>query len=169
MLITWTLVQLVGAAQQVSGLTNVSALGHLGGAAVGLGFWLVSSAWARPGPPGRAEAPAPKPRLAIPPGRERQLALLLIGVAVLALVGMRRLALDAGFALLFLTAQLVYCYRFRLVVVWVRALVAGLLGFAYLIVGGLPWGRALVVASAISGAMTGYRVLRDWDRPLLED
>jgi hypothetical protein len=61
------------------------------------------------------------------------------------------------------------CYRFRLVVGWVWALVAGLLGFAYLIVGGLPWGRALVVASAISGAMTGYRVLRDWDRPLLED
>lgn len=37
----WILMQAVGAWQQVSGHTNVSALGHLGGAAVGFTFWLV--------------------------------------------------------------------------------------------------------------------------------
>jgi membrane associated rhomboid family serine protease/Zn-finger nucleic acid-binding protein len=35
----WVAFQLVGALQQVSGASNVSALAHLGGAAVGVAFW----------------------------------------------------------------------------------------------------------------------------------
>jgi len=34
--------QLIGVYQQVAGVTNVSALAHLGGAAVGLFFWLLT-------------------------------------------------------------------------------------------------------------------------------
>jgi membrane associated rhomboid family serine protease len=168
-LIGWVLVQLLGAAQQVSGFTNVSALGHLGGAAVGFVFWLVSAAWARSDRAREPGIPAAEPPVAIPPERERQLAFVLIGVAVLALVLTRRLELGVGFALLFLAAQVLYCYRFNLMVDWAWSLGAGLLGFVYLFFRGLRWDRALVVASAISGAMVGYRALRDWNRPLLED
>lgn len=35
----WVILQLLGAFQQVSGTSNVSALAHLGGAAVGVAFW----------------------------------------------------------------------------------------------------------------------------------
>lgn len=38
----WIVLQLLGAYQQVAGITSVSALAHLGGAAVGLAFWLVT-------------------------------------------------------------------------------------------------------------------------------
>lgn len=38
----WVVLQLLGAYQQVAGITNVSALAHLGGAAVGLAFWLMT-------------------------------------------------------------------------------------------------------------------------------
>ena len=168
-LIGWVLVQLLGAAQQVSGFTNVSALGHLGGAAVGFVFWLVSAAWARSDRAREPGIPAAEPPVAIPPERERQLAFVLIGVAVLALVLTRRLELGVGFALLFLAAQVLYCYRFNLMVDWAWSLGAGVLGFVYLFFRGLRWDRALVVASAISGAMVGYRALRDWNRPLLEE
>lgn len=41
MLIFWVVTQVLGAAQQIAGATNVSSLAHLGGAAVGLVFWLV--------------------------------------------------------------------------------------------------------------------------------
>lgn len=40
-LIVWLLLQGVTAWQQISGLTSVSALAHLGGAAVGVWFWLI--------------------------------------------------------------------------------------------------------------------------------
>lgn len=40
MLIFWVVTQLLGAAQQIAGATNVSSLAHLGGAAVGFAFWL---------------------------------------------------------------------------------------------------------------------------------
>jgi membrane associated rhomboid family serine protease len=39
-LVLWLLWQSVGVLQQVSGIGNVSAIAHLGGAAVGLLFWL---------------------------------------------------------------------------------------------------------------------------------
>jgi len=39
-LMFWILTQIIGAWQQVKGFTGVSALAHLGGAAVGVGFWL---------------------------------------------------------------------------------------------------------------------------------
>ncbi|HET6780958.1 MAG TPA: rhomboid family intramembrane serine protease, partial [bacterium] len=35
----WVVFQLLGAFQQVSGTSNVSALAHLGGAAVGVALW----------------------------------------------------------------------------------------------------------------------------------
>lgn len=38
----WVLLQLLGAGQQLAGVTNVSALAHLGGAAVGLAAWLLT-------------------------------------------------------------------------------------------------------------------------------
>ncbi len=38
----WVVFQLIGVYQQVAGVTNVSALAHLGGAAVGLFFWLLT-------------------------------------------------------------------------------------------------------------------------------
>jgi len=41
-LILWLLLQSLGAWQQLAGFTNVSALAHLGGAAVGFAFWLIS-------------------------------------------------------------------------------------------------------------------------------
>lgn len=40
-LVLWVLLQLLGAWQQLTGLTDVSALAHLGGAAAGFAFWLV--------------------------------------------------------------------------------------------------------------------------------
>jgi membrane associated rhomboid family serine protease len=39
--VLWVLLQFLGIAQQLSGFANVSALAHLGGAAVGLVFWFV--------------------------------------------------------------------------------------------------------------------------------
>ena len=36
----WIIFQFVTATEQVLGVTNISALGHLGGAAVGILFWL---------------------------------------------------------------------------------------------------------------------------------
>ncbi len=39
----WLLLQFLGVWQQISGFSNVSALAHLGGAAVGLGFWVATS------------------------------------------------------------------------------------------------------------------------------
>jgi membrane associated rhomboid family serine protease len=39
-LLLWFLVQLIGAWKQIAGFSNVSSLAHLGGAAVGLVFWL---------------------------------------------------------------------------------------------------------------------------------
>ena len=42
LLALWLMVQVFGAAQQVSGFGNVSALAHLGGASVGYLFWLHS-------------------------------------------------------------------------------------------------------------------------------
>ena len=39
-LVVWILLQVVGAWQQVAGVTTVSALAHLGGASVGFVFWL---------------------------------------------------------------------------------------------------------------------------------
>ncbi|MBI5687226.1 MAG: rhomboid family intramembrane serine protease [Verrucomicrobia bacterium] len=36
----WVLLQVVGAAEQVAGFSNVSSLAHLGGAVIGLLFWL---------------------------------------------------------------------------------------------------------------------------------
>ena len=39
MLGVWGVLQVVGAAQQLAGVSAVSALAHLGGALVGLGFW----------------------------------------------------------------------------------------------------------------------------------
>ncbi|MGH2435580.1 MAG: rhomboid family intramembrane serine protease, partial [bacterium] len=38
----WVVLQMIGAQQQIAGITNVSALAHLGGAAVGLAFWVVT-------------------------------------------------------------------------------------------------------------------------------
>jgi len=38
----WVLFQVIGAAQQLAGVTNVSALAHLGGASVGLAAWLLT-------------------------------------------------------------------------------------------------------------------------------
>jgi membrane associated rhomboid family serine protease len=38
-LVLWIGLQLLGAWQQIAGFSNVSALGHLGGAAVGAGFY----------------------------------------------------------------------------------------------------------------------------------
>jgi membrane associated rhomboid family serine protease len=46
----WLVLQVLTAWQQISGLTSVSALAHLGGAAVGVWFWLI---W-RNGPPSRS-------------------------------------------------------------------------------------------------------------------
>ncbi len=40
-LVLWILLQCVGAAMQIAGFSNVSALAHLGGATAGLAFWLV--------------------------------------------------------------------------------------------------------------------------------
>ena len=39
-LVFWVVLQLIGAAQQIGGFSNVSALAHLGGAVVGLMAWL---------------------------------------------------------------------------------------------------------------------------------
>lgn len=39
--VVWLLMQLFGARQQMAGFSNVSALAHLGGAAVGVIFWLL--------------------------------------------------------------------------------------------------------------------------------
>lgn len=38
----WVVLQLLGAYQQVAGVTNISALAHLGGAAVGVAAWLLT-------------------------------------------------------------------------------------------------------------------------------
>jgi len=38
----WVLLQILGAFQQVAGVTNVSALAHLGGASVGAAAWLLT-------------------------------------------------------------------------------------------------------------------------------
>jgi len=38
----WVLLQIIGAFRQLAGMTNVSALGHLGGASVGLVAWLLT-------------------------------------------------------------------------------------------------------------------------------
>lgn len=38
----WVLLQMIGAGQQLAGMTNVSALAHLGGAAVGLAAWILT-------------------------------------------------------------------------------------------------------------------------------
>lgn len=38
----WVLLQMILAFQQISGFSNVSALAHLGGAAVGVAFWLLT-------------------------------------------------------------------------------------------------------------------------------
>lgn len=45
-LVLWILFQFVGVAEQISGISNVSSLAHLGGAAVGVVAWLV---WRRRG------------------------------------------------------------------------------------------------------------------------
>ena len=47
-LILWVLLQCLGTYEQLAGLTNVSALAHLGGAAVGVFAWLI---WRRRGQP----------------------------------------------------------------------------------------------------------------------
>jgi membrane associated rhomboid family serine protease len=39
MLAIWIIFQILGAYLQVTGLSNVSALAHLGGASVGIIFW----------------------------------------------------------------------------------------------------------------------------------
>ena len=46
-LVLWLLFQFIGAAQQLAGLSAVSALAHLGGAAVGLLAWV---AWRKENP-----------------------------------------------------------------------------------------------------------------------
>jgi len=38
----WIFFQVIGAAQQLAGVTNVSALAHLGGASVGLAAWILT-------------------------------------------------------------------------------------------------------------------------------
>ena len=53
-LICWVALQAIGTWQQLAGLTNVSSLAHLGGAAFGLGWWAV----ARRKEDGRALRPA---------------------------------------------------------------------------------------------------------------
>jgi membrane associated rhomboid family serine protease len=40
-LILWGLLQIIGATKQLAGMSNVSALAHLGGAAVGFIAWLL--------------------------------------------------------------------------------------------------------------------------------
>jgi membrane associated rhomboid family serine protease/Zn-finger nucleic acid-binding protein len=42
MFLFWVLLQGIGVTQQLAGLTSVSSLAHLGGAAVGVGFWAAS-------------------------------------------------------------------------------------------------------------------------------
>lgn len=58
-LLLWFLVQLIGAWKQIAGFSNISSLAHLGGAAVGLLFWLT---WKNrleiPTKPSGAAAPA---------------------------------------------------------------------------------------------------------------
>jgi len=59
----WVLLQILGAFQQLAGVTNVSALAHLGGASVGVIVWLAT----------RPARRSPRPPLAggDPPGRSR--------------------------------------------------------------------------------------------------
>jgi membrane associated rhomboid family serine protease len=47
----WLLLQILTAWQQISGLTSVSALAHLGGVAVGVWFWLIWRQGPRARPP----------------------------------------------------------------------------------------------------------------------
>jgi membrane associated rhomboid family serine protease len=48
-LVGWILLQLVLAHLQLAGVSNVSALAHLGGAAVGLSFWALRREYAGAG------------------------------------------------------------------------------------------------------------------------
>jgi membrane associated rhomboid family serine protease len=58
LMIVWLVAQVFGALQQVSGFGNVSALAHLGGASVGLLFWLHSRQFSSQGSRGTVASQA---------------------------------------------------------------------------------------------------------------
>lgn len=167
-LIGWVALQLLAAARQMAGLTSISALGHLGGAVVGVAFWLRSRAAARPGKaPGAEEGWGwlrRQPRYG--------LAVAMIFAAVLVLViGLGAPpGLSIGVGVLFVAAQLAYCHRFRIIDDWMWAVLAGMLAYwVFLTRSVVGWDRSIALASAVSGFVVAYRVLRDRDRALLDD
>jgi membrane associated rhomboid family serine protease len=165
-LIGWVGLQLLGAWQQISGFSNVSALGHLGGAAAGFAFWV------RARPTGEVAGGTAGPTdVWAWLGRDPQhrLAIAMIVVGALVVVLMRPLGLGVGTGALFLAAQLAYCSRFEVVDDWLWAFLTALLAFWFFLTRGVPWDAAVALASAVGGFVVAYRVLRARDRALLED
>lgn len=131
-LIGWVALQLLGAWQQLSGLASVSALGHLGGALVGAGFWLWSrSATAtHPARPNKtAAAEEGWDRLSQDPRYGLAVAMIFAAMLVLVsgLAAPRTLSIVAG--MLFVAAQFAYCHRFRVVDDWMWAILVGMLAY----------------------------------------
>jgi membrane associated rhomboid family serine protease len=171
-LIGWVALQMLGVRRQVLGPTTISALGHLGGAAVGAAVWL----WSRPGaalrPEGSGGAPGTEDGwawLRQEPRYGLAVAMILVAVLVLLIALGGSPGLGVGVGLLFVAAQFAYCYRFRIIDDWMWAVLAALLGFWYFVTRGVPWVRSIGLAAAVSGFVVAYRVLRDRDRALLDD